>query len=284
MQHNDYFQYNNGNAVTKGAFRISASQLSKFFDTTSQWYHENLLHEEGFTGNTSSELGTIVHAGIEMFVKEGIIHWQQLDDYALSITNPDVDIDHIRLQYQPMLEAVIPFVQANRPAEVEKFVFHEVLPNIVAGGSIDALKGQAVIDSNGEVTYPYGVDIMDWKTSSALSPPTSFSRNYWFQQMCYAWVLYQKGIKVNFIKLVYITQSQLGRTSEKTGKPLKDYPSQISVVTEEVTQDKLALIGSCIQIVAESVKAFHEMPEIRHLLAQDSRLKVKAKPILFKKV
>ena len=71
--------------------------------------------------------------------------------------------------------------------------------------------------------------------------------------------------------------------SEKTGKPLKDYPSEVSVVTEEVTQDNLDLIGSCLQLVAESVQTWHDKPELRHLLAQDLRLKPKPKPITFNK-
>ena len=268
MTNKNYFEYNNGEDVTKGAFRIGASQVSKFFDKTSEWYHENLLGVEGFTGNTATNLGTVVHAGIEMFVTEGDINWSALEEYVMSIQDPEVDINHILNQYEAMISAVLPFVEQNMPDEVEKFVFHEILPGIGAGGSIDAIRGDT---------------IMDWKTTSAKSPPTRFSRNYWFQQMTYAWVLKQQGIDIRFLKLVYITQNETGRVSEKTGKPLKDYPSQYSVVTEEVTQDNLDLIGSCLNLVAESVKTFRENKDLRHLLAQDMRLKPAAKPILFNK-
>jgi hypothetical protein len=267
MTTKNYFEYNTGDDVTKGAFRISASQLSKFFDRTSEWYHENLLGEEGFTGNTATELGTVVHAGIEMFVTTGEVDWQALEDYIVSLEGkPDVDVYVIESQYTYMIEAALPFVEANMPTEVEKFVFHELLPGIGAGGSIDALRGDT---------------IMDWKTTSMKSPPTRFSRNYWFQQMTYAWVLKQQGIDIRYLKLVFITQNETGRVSEKTGKPLKDYPSQVSVVTEEVTEEGLELIGSCLKLVAESVQTWHDKPELRHLLAQDMRLKPKAKPILF---
>lgn len=267
MSDKDYFKYNNGEDITNGAFRISASQLSKFFDKTSEWYHENLLGEEGFTGNTATNLGTIVHAGIEMFVNTGVVDWSALEEHISSLEGtPDVDLDIIRSQYTHMIEAVLPFVQANMPTEVEKFVFYELLPGIVAGGSIDALRGDT---------------IMDWKTTSSKTPPTRFSRNYWFQQMTYAWVLKQQGIDIRYLKLVYITQNETGRVSEKTGKPLKDYPSEVSVVTEEVTEEGLELIGSCLKLVAESVQTWHDKPELRHLLAQDMRLKPKPKPILF---
>ena len=266
MTTKNYFEYNNGEDVTNGAFRISASQLSKFFDRTSEWYHENLLGAEGFTGNTATNLGTVVHAGIESYVLEGFANYAAIEEYLSSITDPEIDVGYIRNQYPYMIEAVIPYVQDHMPTEVEKFVFHEILPGIGAGGSIDALRGDT---------------IMDWKTTSSKTPPTRFSRNYWFQQMTYAWVLKQQGIDIRFLKLVYITQNETGRVSEKTGKTLKDYPSEYSVVTEEVTQDGLDLIESCLQIVAESVQTFRDKPELRHLLAQDGRLKPKAKPILF---
>jgi len=268
MTTKNYFEYNNGEEITNGAFRISASQLSKFFDKTSEWYHENLLGAEGFTGNTATNLGTVVHAGIEMYITEGDVNWEALRNHIMSIDHPDVDVYHILDQFEPMITAVLPFVDANMPDEVEKFVFHELLPGIGAGGSIDALRGDTIID---------------WKTTSAKTPPTRFSRNYWFQQMTYAWVLRQQGINIRFLKLVFITQNETGRVSEKTGKPLKDYPSQYHVVTEEVTDEGLELIGSCLNIVAESVKAFQEKPELRHLLAQDGRLRAKPKPHIFTK-
>lgn len=267
-QKKDYFAYNTGKDVTGDAFRIGASQVSKFFDRTSEWYHENLLGEKEFTGSTATVLGTAVHAGIEMFVTEGAVDYEAITDFVLSHTDPEIDKDHILSQIEPMIETALPYVESHMPEEVEKFVFHEILPGIGAGGSIDALRGDT---------------IMDWKTTSAKTPPNKFSRNYWFQQMTYAWVLKQKGIDINFLKLVYITQSETGRFSEKTGKPLKDYPSQVSVVTEEVTEEKLDLIESCLKIVAESVDVWNKQPELRHLLAQDSRLKPKPKPILFKK-
>ena len=268
MSNDSYFEYNNGDEVTNGAFRIGASQLSKFFDKTSEWYHEQLLGAEGFTGNTATHLGTIVHAGIEMFVLEGSVDWDAIEAHIDSIKDPEIDKYHIRNQYELMIEAALPYVTAHMPSEVEKFVFHEVLPNIGVGGSIDAIRGDT---------------IMDWKTTSAKSPPKRFSRNYWFQQMTYAWVLKQQGIDINYLKLVFISTSITGRVSEKTGKPLKDYPSEIFVLTEEVTEEGLELIGSCIGIIAESVQTWNNKPELRHLLAQDSRLRPKPKPILFNK-
>lgn len=269
----DYFTYNDGvGVVPENSFRISASQLSKFFDKTSQWYHEQLLGEEGFTGSTATVLGTVVHAGIEMFVLEGEVDHEAIHEFLSSLNDPEIDVAYIHEQYPVMVDAVLPYVERNKPEKVEWFVAQELLPGIVAGGSIDAIK---------DVNNLHGATIIDWKTTSAKTAPTRFSRNYWFQQMCYAWVLKQQGVNVRYIKLVYITTSELGRVSEKTGKPLKDYPSVVSEVVEEVTDEKLELIGSCLGIIAESVQLWHEKPELRHILAQDSRLRPKPKPVTF---
>lgn len=265
----NYFVYNDGKDVTDGAFRIGASKVSDFFDRTSQWYHEHLLGEGGFEGSTASELGTVVHAGIEMFVKEGEVDWDAIEEHITSIDDPEVDNEEIRNNYSCMLDVALGYVENNMPDVVEEFVFHEILPGIGAGGSIDA-------------RYVAKKRLKDWKTTSSKTAPTRFSRAYWFQQMVYAWVLKQKGIEIDYIDLVYITKGEVGRVSEKTGKPLKDYPSTVSVVTEEVTEDKLELIGSCLRLIAESVQAWKDNPEIRHLLAQDLRLKAKPKPVLFK--
>ena len=271
----DYFKYNDGEEITKGAFRISASQLSKFFDQTSKWYREHLLGEEGFSGNTFTHLGNVVHAAIEMYSNSRKIDWTTIEAYINSIVDPEVDKQYIRDQMHYMVDTALSFVDQNMPTETEKFVFHEVLPGIGVGGSIDALRGFTETTKDGNIIYPQGVTIMDWKTTSAKTPPTTFSRNYWFQQMTYAWVLKQQGIDVEYIKLVFITTNETGRVSEKTGKPLKDYPSQVSVVTEMVTPEGLDIIEGAINVIADSVKTFQENPELRYLLAQDYRLKKK---------
>ena len=276
MSNKSYFDYNDGKEITNNAFRISASQVSKFFDGTANWYRENFMGEAGFTGNTASELGNCVHAAMNMFIDTGEIDYDQIENYIDTLSS-DIDVDHIRNQYPQMVSGLLPYVERHKPAEAERFVFHELLPGIVAGGSIDEIEGDAV-EVGGDLTYPNGVELGDWKTTSAKTAPTKFSRNYWFQQMVYAWVLKQKGIKVRAIKLIYVTTAEVNRFSEKTGKALKDYPSVVSVVTEEVTDENLELIGSCLQLIAESVDTWYKNPELRHLLAQDMRLKTHTQP------
>ena len=265
----NFFQYNNGESITNGAFRISASQLSRFFDDTSNWYREFLLGEGGFLGSTATELGNCIHAAAAMHHTLKSIDHQQIHAYIDSLTSPDIDINLIRDQLDPMLGAFLPFLRSTRVTASEQFLYKEILPGIGVGGSCDAF------DSHTGT-------IFDYKTTSQKTQITSFSRAYWFQLMTYAWLYKQLGHQVNYIKLVYITRNETGRFSEKTGKPLQDYPSQVYTVQEPVTQANLDLIESCIKLIAEYVQCWQQHPELRHILAQDYRLKELPKPKLFK--
>lgn len=257
----DYFSYNDGaGIVPEGHFRISPSQLSRFFDNTSDWYREFLLGEDAkFQGNTMSNLGTCVHAGAEMFVNEGSIDTTQIDAYISSIYNPEVDQIFITEQYQPMLDALVnQYLSFNMPSKTELFLYKEIIPSIGIGGSIDS-----IINST----------IVDYKTTSALTPPKKLSRAYYFQQMAYVWLARMNGYNIDTIRLVFITTQEVNRISEKTGKPMKDYPATVSLVEHLVTDQDIDIIESVIKLVADSVKAWQDNPDIRYLLAQDFRLK-----------
>lgn len=268
----DYFLYNVGTGICDDKFRISASQLSRFFDQTNQWYREHLLGESGFTGSTASELGNCIHAAAEMYFDTGHVDYPTIYQYVDSLTDPEIDKQEIRLQVEPMVTCLLSNFDPRQATNAEMFLFEEILPGIGVGGSVD------LYDEKRQIIY-------DYKTTGSLDRariPTSFPRSYWFQQMTYAYILRKQGYPVEFIKLIYVTRNNTGRISEKTGKPLKSYPSECHILTEPVTQENLDLIGSVIQLVAESVDAWNKHPELRHLLAQDLRLKQKPKPHLFK--
>lgn len=269
---NSYFQYNDGaGIVPENAFRISASQISRFFDETSKWYHEMLLGSEPFQGNTSTELGNVVHAAAAMYADNKDVDRNALSQYILSLAGkPDVDTEVIRDQYGPMIEALInQYLSRNIPTHTEEFIWHEILPGIGVGGSCDAYD---------ETTGT----IIDYKTTASKSAPTSFYRAYWFQLMTYAWIYKQMGRPVNKLRLVYVSRNETGRISEKTGKPMKDYPSQVWTLEHVITDQDMDIINGCINTIANSVKLWYENPELRFALAQDWRLYEKPKPKLFK--
>jgi len=269
----DYFSYNDGKGIIKpGDFRISPSQISRFFDDTNRWYREFLLGEAGFQGSTATELGNVVHAAAAMYIDSKSVDRQQLINHVNSIKNPEIDKSVINSQYQVMIETLINgYLSENVGTNSEEFIWKEIYPGIGVGGSVDMYNAN---------THK----ITDFKTMGSLDKarlPSKFPRAYWFQQLVYAWVTIQNGRPVDFIELAYVTRSNVNRTNDK-GKPLKDYPSVVHVIREAVTAESLALIESVIYLIADSVKTWQTQPELRYLLAQDYRLKQPPAAVLFK--
>ena len=267
----DYFTYNPG-SFPPDSFRISPSQFSKFFDQTHEWWAIHAYGEDpAFQGSTASELGTCVHAAAAMYFDTRTIDHAAISDY-ISTLGPDIDTAEIRAQYPIMAQALISgFLASNLGTESESFVSTETAPGIYLAGSID------MFDAKRQT-------IVDYKTIGSLDSarvPSSFPRTYYFQQLCYAYIMRANGHTVTTLKLVYISRSNTGRISEKTGKPLQDYPSTVSVLSHIITPDDWSLIESCVKLVTESIQAWQQHPELRHIICQDYRRKVKPKPRLF---
>jgi hypothetical protein len=264
----NYFGYNPGD-VPEGAFKISPSQLSRFLDETGKWTREFLLGESGFEGNTASYLGSTVHGLAAMYKDLGSVDYQLAEAFIDSIETEGVDKDFIRQQYPVMYEALEREFLDSAVGTPELFLKKEIAPGVWLGGSIDLLN-------------PEEVD--DYKTTSALNAPTDVKRSYFFQQLCYVWLARQQGFNVRRFRLIYVTTNTVGRISEKTGKPMQDYPTKVSEVVYEVTDDDMIMIEGIIKLVADFVGAWKKHPELRHVLAQDYRLKVETPRVsIFKK-
>ncbi len=271
----DYFTYNDGKGIAPDdSFRISPSQLSRYFDTTSQWYREFLLGEApAFTGSTASELGNVVHAAAAMYHDTKTVDRAALSAYIDTLElKPDIDTSVIRFQCKPMIETLVNNFLVSTPlTHSEEFIYHQLIPGVGVGGSIDAY------DENAGIIY-------DYKTMGSLDKarvPKVFPRNYWFQQLCYAYILRQQGRKADYCKLVYISRDNTGRTNEK-GKPLKDYPSELNIVTHMITDEDMDIIHGCLMTIAHSVTLWNTHPELRYALAQDFRLYTPPKLKMFK--
>lgn len=119
--------------------------------------------------------------------------------------------------------------------------------------------------------------ITDYKTTSLTSPKDSIPYNYKLQLLCYAYIYRSLGFTVDRIQIVWITQPDINRVSEKTGKPLKDYPCQVIPVTYVLQEGDWNLIDSILNLVAESVEADKTTPALRHIIWKDYRLKTRPK-------
>lgn len=264
----NYFAYNTNSDVPTDAFRISPSQISRFFDDTTHWYREMLLDEEGFTGNTATELGSCVHAALEMYVKEGTVHYDQINSYIDSLSS-DIDKSFIHYQYPGMVDILLnQYLITNKPSASELFLSTEITPGVYAAGTLDSIIGDTIVD---------------YKTTSSKSPPNKISRSYWFQQLTYAYIARKHGYNINRIRLVFVTTNEMNRYSEKTGKRLKDYPSQLSIINYEITNTDMEIIENTLKLIADSVTLWNSNPELRYVLAQDYRFKPTPKPKLFTK-
>ena len=78
---------------------------------------------------------------------------------------------------------------------------------------------------------------------------------------------------IKYISTINVSAYIDGGISEKTGKPLKSYPSDVTVLTEPITPEDLEMIGNIHQTIANSVEWFRDTPALRHVISQDLRLR-----------
>ena len=258
--------YNNGTGeLPEGAFRISASSFSNFMNYPHQWYREKILGEEGFSGNTASVLGTCVHYCAEKVAKGETVDKVEIERYINTFrSNEDVDLYEVKSQYPLMAETLVnDYVLQNMPTQVEPFVKHEIAPGFFPSGSIDAIQG----DNDSSM-------IIDYKTYNSKTKPKSIPLHYKYQLLIYAYICGENGTNIDRIRLVYINRNIDGGVSEKTGKPLKSYPPEVTVLTDQVTEEDIEFIKSLLNLCVDTVRLALEKPELAYMLFRDYRLKL----------
>lgn len=270
--------------IPSGAFGISPSRFYDFFTKPHEWYRTEVLNESGFQGSTASFLGTIIHYIAEEFTKHQKVDKSEIYKYLYNhlvsdksepledfdddeiaefylyekADHPDIDCRYILEQYRVMGNALIQYLRHNLPQRSEELINAQILPGYYACGSADAVRGDCLID---------------YKTTSALTAPSKIPYNYKLQLLIYAWIYKQLNIQINRIRIVWITNNQVNRISETTRKPIKDYPTTVTEVTESITLDDYEFIESLLNLAAETVKTGKENPQLVHLLYKDMRLK-----------
>jgi hypothetical protein len=269
--------------VPSGTFCISPSALHTFFSKPTEWYRKHFLGEEPFTGSTKTYLGTIVHFVAQSYVLSQTLDKSEVYKYLYSelcpnspppdftnesacishirmhSTKPDIDIEYIAEQYKPMGNALIQHIRSRGlPQHVEKLLGTQVTPSCWVAGSIDAIHNTTVID---------------YKTTSDLTPKDAIPYNYKLQLLAYAYICKANNIPIDRISIVWITNHTVGRISDKTGKPMKDYPATVHQVTEIISQEDLDFIESLLNLVSDSVDYVNANPDTAYLLFKDYRLK-----------
>ncbi len=256
----DYQQHSND--LPPGAFRISASQFSKFMEKPHEWYRQTVLKQDKFEGNTASVIGSCVHYVAEKYAKGEDVDTTEIERYISKFeSNEDVDTDEVLREYKQVAMVLInQYVAKHMPTMVEQFMATEISTGFYAGGSIDAIDNDMIID---------------YKTYRSKTKPRAIPMGYKYQLLIYAKAAREKGIPISRIRLVYVNRNIEGGVSEKTGKPLKSYPPEVTVLTEMITDEDIEFITSVLKLLVETVQLAIEKPEYKHILFRDMRLKDK---------
>lgn len=246
-------------------FKISPSAFPQFVSYPHNWYRTEVADGEGFSHNTSSVIGTCVHYIAEQVsigehpdkkvIEDYIDSWEVTDDY-----DPEV----VKAQYVLMAETLINYyVMEHNFLEVEKSYSSEIKNGFCVSGTFDRLEGTK------EDTL-----LVDYKTYNSKTKPKTIPASYRYQLLTYAWMLKSHGYNVKRIRLVYVNRNIDGGVSEKTGKPLKSYPPEVTILTETIEESDLEFIKGLLELAVDSVEAAKAHPELLHVIFHDPRLKI----------
>lgn len=248
--------------------KISPSSFGSFITTPWNWYRQQILGLDKFEYNTMSVTGTIVHYCAEMVAKDQEVNEDYIEEYISSHEeNENYCQQTVRDNWYEMAAVLINsyvILEKCNYLATEKEVFSEVSKGIYAAGTLDAIQG-----SKSDCM------LVDYKTYSSKTKPKTIPYNYKYQLMVYAWILRKLGYEVTRVRLVYVNRRIDGGLSEKTGKPLKSYPPEVTVLTEVITEEDFDFIESMLELCGDSIKVAEEHTELTHLIFHDPRLKNK---------
>lgn len=246
---------------------FSPSQFAKFINKPYVWYREQVLGESGFTGNTASVIGTIVHYIAEMVATDQEVDKVEINRYIDSKEpSDDYDPDIVREAYPEMAKVLInEYVLENvdNYLATELQLHTKIRDDYYVGGTIDVVEG-----SKDDAL------VNDYKTYSGKTKPKVIPNDYKYQLLIYAAILIGNGYNVTRIRLTYISRAIVGEFSEKTGKQFKSYPSELTVLTEVLTDDDMNFIYSMLNLCVDSLEVTKKHPELTHVIWHDARLKV----------
>lgn len=245
--------------------KISPSSFAKFVNSPHTWYRDEVLKENPFTHNTSTVIGTIVHYCAEMISKNEEVDQAAIDDYIDSFEiHDEYDPDLVRQHYVLMAETLVNFyVLENEMFEAETKHVTGLGEGFYVGGTLDRLEGTKE-----------DCMICDYKTYNSKTKPKTIPSNYKYQLLVYAFLLFANGYNPTRIRLIYINRNIDGGTSDKTGKPLKSYPPEVTVLTDIITDEDMEFIQGLLDLCVDTYKTGVKYPELLHVIYHDPRLRV----------
>jgi len=246
-------------------FKISPSAFAKFIQAPHNWYRSEVLKEDPFSHSTSTVIGTIVHYCAEMVSKGEMVDKDAINDYIDGFDlHDDYDPDVVRHQYPMMAEELVnSYVLGREMLEAEVQHLLDIGDDYYAGGTLDRLEGEKD-----------DCMIVDYKTYHSKTKPKTIPAYYKYQLLVYAAILRGKDYNPTRIRLVYINRHIDGGVSEKTGKPLKSYPPEVTILTETITDEDFDFIEGLMELCIDSLEATERYPELTAVIWHDPRLAV----------
>lgn len=251
------------------ALNISPSKFSTFIEKKHKWYREVVLEEDGFEGSTSSVIGTIVHYIAECVSTKTNINKDAIYEYIESNKKLGEELycaDTVLGAFELMASCLInDYVLPNMDNYLEVESTHMVAlgDGIYVSGKLDVLEGEKE-----------DCCVTDYKTYNSKTKPKFIPANYKYQLLVYVWLLKKNGYNPSRIKLVYVNRNIDGGLSEKTGKPLKSYPPEVTTLVESVTDEDIEFIDSLLNLCKDSLLAGEKHPELLHVIWNDNRLNI----------
>ena len=228
-------------------FKISPSQIDKFFKLPVVWYTENILGEKEDFNSTAMALGTVCHHVFELVGKGEPVNKDYIEEQVVGIEDDNVNALEVLDNYVPIVESVVnEYLLANMPTKTEYQVYTEVKEGIYVGGSIDNVTNSIVVDYKNVSTKPNDKQI---------------PFNYKIQLLAYAYILNRNNYFIDRIRIVYGV------------RPTKTLPARTIVVTEEIGYQDWEMIENTLELMADTVLLVKEKPELAYLLFKSMRLK-----------
>ena len=221
--------------------KISPSSFGKFIEKPWQWYREVVQGIGTFEYSTSSVIGTIVHYAAECVGSDQEVNKNHIENYIEKHEeNESYCKETVRLQWLQMATVLVnDYVLPNKDnfLETELPIFAELIKGIFPAGTLDLLEGTKE-----------DCMLVDYKTYHSKTTPKVINSLYRYQLCVYVWILRQLGYNVTRIRLVFINRNIDGGISEKTKKPLKSYPPEVTVLTESVNPDDMLFVEGQLKL------------------------------------
>ncbi|HIH2213124.1 TPA: PD-(D/E)XK nuclease family protein [Campylobacter coli] len=252
--------------IPEGYYLFSASSINNYFFNPNKFFRKVILKEEVSEQTNSTILGTIVHHFASNYdrnydeVEKEVIEF--LEEYKSS---ESVDINYIKSKYPFMAQELISYIKnfdIFEPTERESSYLLKLTDRVYLGGTIDVR---------------YDNLLLDYKTTSNkyITTDTPIPDNYKLQLYTYLHLLHKNNVKIDKYGITWISVPEYGRISEKTGKPLKDYSTNIVTNTEYIDLDFYNEVWKKIMLVAENIEYILGNPNSLYLFAKDLELKGK---------